>query len=145
MDVTEEAAHARLVELTAELVVAYVTHNPIPRDNLPELIGNVHAALNSVGSSPEPAVEEPQKPAVSLKQAVQPDYVVCLEDGLRFKAIKRHLRTAHGMTPEEYRKRWDLPSTHPMVAPNYAAQRSKLAKEAGLGRKTEAKPKTRRK
>ena len=121
--------------LTAEIVTAYVANNAVPADELPKLIDTVHAALvrtSQVEIEPE---AEPLKPAVPIKKSVQDDYIVCLEDGKRFKSLKRHLRTSFGMTPDEYREKWGLPSTYPMVAPAYAAARSALAKEMGLGRK----------
>lgn len=129
-------------ELTAEIVAAYVANNPVPAGTLPELIATVHQAVSGLGKPSAPAVEA-QTPAVNPKKSVHADYIVCLEDGKRFKSLKRHLMTHYGLSPEEYRVKWGLPHDYPMVAPNYAAQRSELAKKMGLGRK--AKKPVRRK
>lgn len=127
-----------LVELTADIVSAYVSNNPIPVTGLADLIASVHSSLSGLGQrSAVPA--EAQVPAVNPKKSVFPDYIVCLEDGKKFKSLKRHL-ALHGQTPDEYRARWGLKPDYPMVAPNYAAQRSELAKASGLGRKPVAKP-----
>src|SRR3954462_9504121 len=124
----------KTIELAAEIVSAFVSNNSVPVTELPALISNVHAALTNVasGSTQQPA-EEPKAPAVPIKKSVQPDYIVCLDDGKRFKSLKRHLRTTYNMTPEQYRAKWGLPASYPMVAPNYAAARSELAKSLGLG------------
>ncbi len=128
-----EAASAKeLPSLTTQIVAAYVSNNTVAVHDLPGLIRQVHAALANVGGSAEITPERPQ-PAVPVKRSVLPDYIVCLEDGKKLKMLKRHLKTAFNMTPEEYRDRWDLPPDYPMVAPNYASQRSRLAKEIGLG------------
>jgi predicted transcriptional regulator len=124
-----------LLELTADLVSAYVSNNPVPAAELPNLIAEVHAALGRVGSVPEQAPAEKQKPAVNPKRSIFDDYIVCLEDGKKFKSLKRHLMTHYGLTPEQYREKWGLEPNYPMVAPNYAAARSALAKKTGLGRK----------
>ena len=124
-----------LVELTAYVISAYVTNHKISVADLTGLIAEVHGALGRTASgaaAPEPAAE-PQKPAVPIKKSVNPDFIVCLEDGKKFKSLKRHLRTAYGLTPQEYREKWDLPADYPMVAPNYAEARSQLAKQSGLG------------
>jgi predicted transcriptional regulator len=121
-----------LPALTTQIVAAYVANNTVAVNDLPALIRQVHAALANVGGTAEVAPERPQ-PAVPIKRSVLPDYIVCLEDGKKLKMLKRHLKTAFNMTPEEYRERWDLPPDYPMVAPNYASQRSRLAKEIGLG------------
>src|SRR5215211_5789009 len=122
------------IELAADIVSAFVSNNSVPVAELPALIGNVHDALNTLASgSAQQAVEEPKAPAVSIKKSVQPDYIVCLDDGKRFQSLKRHLRTTYNLTPEQYRAKWGLPSSYPMVAPNYAATRSELAKRLGLG------------
>ena len=113
----------------AEIVSAYVSNNTVPTNQLSDLIISVHQSLMNVGEKPP----ETLNPAVPIKKSVKPDYIVCLEDGKKLKMLKRHLKTAYNMTPDEYRQRWGLPSDYPMVAPNYAAQRSKLAKEIGLG------------
>ncbi|MET0220409.1 MAG: MucR family transcriptional regulator [Tardiphaga sp.] len=121
------------IDLTATIVSAYVGNNPTPAAELPSLINQVHAALVRVSNGrPEPA-PEPAKPAVSVKKSMTAEYLVCLEDGKRFKSLKRHLRTQYAMTPEQYREKWGLPADYPMVAPNYAAARSNLAKQMGLG------------
>jgi predicted transcriptional regulator len=125
-----------LVELTAEIVSAYVTNNPVPVAELPALIESVHRAISNLKSSANEVQPEPdQKPAVNPKRSVQDDHIVCLEDGLTFKSLKRHLATHHGITPEEYRLKWKLPADYPMVAPIYAKARSEMAKSMGLGRK----------
>ena len=131
----EEAAGTNLVELAAGIVAAYVRNNSVRISELPALIVEVHRALNAthaLANEPEP---EPLNPAVNPKRSVFPDYIVCLEDGKRFKSLKRHLRTHHDLTPEQYRERWGLAHDYPMVAPNYAAARSALAKKLGLGQK----------
>lgn len=126
------------IELAADLVRAYVANNTIAAADIPALIADVHAALTRLASG---KVEEPVaelKPAVSVRKSVNPDFIVCLEDGKKFKSLKRHLRTAYDMTPDDYRTKWGLPSDYPMVAPNYAAARSELAKSMGLGQKRAA-------
>ncbi|MCO5083349.1 MAG: MucR family transcriptional regulator [Rhizobiaceae bacterium] len=124
-----------LIELTADVVAAYVSNNPVPIGELPNLIANVHIALGRVGGAPEQPAAEKLKPAVNPKRSVHDDYIVCLEDGKKFKSLKRHLMTHYNLTPEQYREKWNLDPTYPMVAPNYAAARSQLAKKMGLGRK----------
>ncbi len=121
------------IALTADIVSAYVSNNSVSASELPALINQVHSALTRVSSSHGEGPSEPLKPAVSVKKSVTPDYIVCLEDGKKFKSLKRHLRTQYTMTPEQYREKWDLPPDYPMVAPNYAAARSQLAKQMGLG------------
>lgn len=128
-----EAPAKSFIDLTATIVSAYVSNNPTPASELPALIGQIHAALLRVSSGRAEAPLEPARPAVPLKKSMTPDYLVCLEDGKRFKSLKRHLRTRYGMTPEQYRDKWGLPSDYPMVAPNYAVARSQLAKKMGLG------------
>ena len=121
------------IDLTANIVSAYLSNNPTPASEIPGLINQIHAALVRVSTGrPEPS-SEPARPAVSVKKSMTPDYLVCLEDGKRFKSLKRHLRSQYNMTPEQYREKWGLPPDYPMVAPNYARQRSRLAKEIGLG------------
>lgn len=128
-----DAAGKNFIDLTAQIVSAYVGNNPTPAADLPALIGQIHAALLRVSNGrPEPVIE-PAKPAVSLKKSVTADYLVCLEDGKRFKSLKRHLRTQYNMTPDQYREKWNLAADYPMVAPNYAVARSQLAKKMGLG------------
>ncbi len=133
---------AELLEHTTRIVAAYISHNPIAVTDVPGLIATVHETLAKLGT--EEAAGKPT-PAVPIKQSVKPEYIVCLEDGKKQKMLKRHLKTAHDMTPDDYRKRWGLPRDYPMVAPNYAAMRSKLAKKIGLGRKPEPKVKVQRK
>ena len=127
----EKEGFTEMLELTTEIVAAHVGNNPVSATELPGLIQSVYRTLMSVGSSP--TVSERPKPAVSVKRSVFPDYIICLEDGKKLKMLKRHLKTAYDMTPEEYRERWGLPADYPMVAPNYAQHRSNLAKEIGLG------------
>ncbi len=124
---------SNVTELAADIVSAYVTKNSVPVAELPALIGNVHSALSKLGSAPEQVQAELPAPAVSIKKSITPDFIVCLEDGKKFKSLKRHLRTKYDLTPEQYRTRWSLPHDYPMVAPNYAAARSELAKNMGLG------------
>jgi predicted transcriptional regulator len=121
------------IELTAQIVSAYVGNNTVPSTEIPNLISQVHAALKRVSSGPMAAATEPARPAIPVKRSINSDYIVCLEDGKKFKSLKRHLRTQYNMTPEQYREKWALPADYPMVAPNYAAARSQLAKQMGLG------------
>lgn len=121
------------IDLTATIVSAYVGNNPTPAAELSALIAQVHAALVRVSNGRPEIVTEPAKPAVSVKKSMTAEYLVCLEDGKRFKSLKRHLRTQYSMTPEQYREKWGLPADYPMVAPNYAVARSQLAKKMGLG------------
>ena len=114
-------------------VSAYLSNNPTPASEIPGLISQIHAALMRVSTGRIETPLEPAKPAVSVKKSMTPDYLVCLEDGKRFKSLKRHLRTQYNMTPEQYRDKWSLPADYPMVAPNYAVARSQLAKKMGLG------------
>lgn len=128
---------ADLIELSTDIVSAYVSHNAVSPSDLTKLIAEVHGALRALQTNEVPAVVEELKPAVSVKKSVTPDYIVCLEDGKKFKSLKRHLRTHYNLSPEEYREKWGLPADYPMVAPSYSATRSKLAKDNGLGRKGE--------
>jgi len=128
-----------LIELTADVVAAYVSNNPVQVADLPSLISDVHNALARIGATVEEVPAEKQKPAVNPKRSVHDDYIICLEDGKKFKSLKRHLMTHYSMTPEQYREKWGLDAAYPMVAPNYAAARSQLAKEMGLGRKRKAR------
>lgn len=123
----------QLVELTAEIVSAYVSKNNISATDLPSLINDVHDALNRASGRGGGSDREELKPAVAVKKSVTPDYLICLEDGKRFKSLKRHLRTHYKLSPDEYRAKWHLPPDYPMVAPNYASARSQLAKKMGLG------------
>ena len=131
--ISTETAGKNFIDLTANIVSAYLSNNPTPAAEIPGLISQIHAALVRVSSGRTEAPLEPAKPAVSIKKSISPDYIVCLEDGKRFKSLKRHLRTQYNMTPEQYRDKWGLPPDYPMVAPNYAVARSQLAKEMGLG------------
>ncbi len=129
----DNSSSSRFIELTADIVSAYVSNNSVPASDIPNLINQVHLALLRVSGGQIETRPEPLKPAISVKRSVMPDYIVCLEDGKRFKSLKRHLRTQYKMTPEQYREKWGLPADYPMVAPNYAAARSQLAKQMGLG------------
>ncbi len=131
---TETTNSSELLALTTEIVSSHVANNTVAVNDLPQLIQQVYATLAAVGKAPSPAAERPQ-PVVSIKRSVTPDYIGCLEDGRKRKMLKRHLRTAYNLTPEEYRERWGLSPDYPMVAPNYAKQRSALAKKIGLGTK----------
>jgi predicted transcriptional regulator len=122
-----------VLELTARIVSAHVTNNSVSVDMLPNLIQDVYKTLTNIGKE-QPEVEKLQ-PAVPIKKSIAPDYIVCLEDGKKLKMLRRHLKTSYGMTPEQYRERWNLPQDYPMVAPNYAQHRSSLAKKIGLGTK----------
>lgn len=130
---SDQAASNKFIELTAGIVSAYVSNNTVPAGDIPALIGQVHAALARVSAGGGEAASEALKPAVSVKKSITPEHLVCLEDGKKFKSLKRHLRTQYNMTPEQYREKWSLPGDYPMVAPNYAAARSELAKQMGLG------------
>ena len=130
---TDTIDKADFVSWAADIVSAFVQNNAVPASDLPGLIHSVHAALSNLGSAAGPATAvETAKPAVSIKKSVTPDYIICLEDGKKFKSLKRHLKGL-GMSPEQYREKWNLPLDYPMVAPNYAATRSELAKSIGLG------------
>lgn len=130
---SETMAGTNFIELTAGIVSAYVSNNSVAAGEIPNLINQVHGALMRVSSGQPEAPAEPLRPAVPVKRSVHPDYIVCLEDGKKFKSLKRHLRTQYDITPEQYREKWSLPPDYPMVAPNYAAARSQLAKQMGLG------------
>jgi predicted transcriptional regulator len=130
----DQAREADLVELTTSIVSAYVSHNTISPGQLPELIQAVSGSLRGLSRPAEPE-PEPQTPAVPIRRSVQPDAITCLECGKTFKSIRRHLRNAHGLEPNEYRQKWGLKADYPMVTPNYAEQRSAMAKAIGLGRK----------
>jgi len=131
----ENLEKTELVELAAEIVSAYVSNNTVVASELPNVIGSVFDALNQAASNSVQPVREELKPAVPVKKSVTPDYIICLEDGKKFKSLKRHLRTHYDLSPEEYREKWGLPHDYPMVAPNYAAARSALAKRMGLGQR----------
>ena len=130
---SEEGATDSYIELTADIVSAYVSNNAVSAGDIPSLISQVHSALLRVSGGHGEAPAEPAKPAVSVRKSITSDYIICLEDGKKFKSLKRHLRTQYNMTPEQYREKWGLPPDYPMVAPNYAAARSQLAKQMGLG------------
>ena len=130
---SDTTANGNFIELTAEIVSAYVSNNTVPAGEIPSLINQVHAALARVSGKPGDLPAEPLRPAISVKKSITPEYIVCLEDGKKFKSLKRHLRTQYNMTPEQYREKWSLGTDYPMVAPNYAAARSQLAKQMGLG------------
>jgi predicted transcriptional regulator len=128
-----DSAGKNFIDLTANIVSAYLSNNPTAASEIPGLISQIHAALVRVSTgAPQPALE-PAKPAVPVKKSMTSDYLVCLEDGKHFKSLKRHLRVQYNMTPEQYREKWGLPPDYPMVAPNYAVARSQLAKKMGLG------------
>lgn len=122
-----------LVRMAAEIAAAYVSANPVQAQDIPALIRTVHSALLEVSGVTAAAPEATPEPAVSIKKSITADYLICLEDGKKFKSLKRHLRTRYGMTPDEYRTKWGLAHDYPMVAPNYAKERSNLAKRMGLG------------
>src|SRR5215210_5799865 len=129
----DDANKTDLVELTADIISAYVSNNTVVASDLPAIIGDVHEALSKASNRMGPAEREELRPAIALKKSVTPDYIVCLEDGKKFKSLKRHLRTQYNLTPEQYREKWGLAPDYPMVAPSYAKARSDLAKEMGLG------------
>ena len=122
-----------LLEMTADIVSAYVGNNTVTAEALPALIANIHAALSGVSNGPVEVPPEPKEPAVPIRKSINADFLFCLEDGRKFKSLKRHLRTKYDMSPEDYRAKWGLPKDYPMVAPNYAKARSELAKSMGLG------------
>ncbi|HEX6861021.1 MAG TPA: MucR family transcriptional regulator [Caulobacteraceae bacterium] len=129
----EENTAAATIEMTADIVAAYLTNNPVPASELASLIQSVHQALAGVATGASAPAQAAPEPAVPVKKSITPDHLVCLEDGRKFKSLKRHLRTKFGMSPEEYRAKWGLPKDYPMVAPNYAQARSALARQMGLG------------
>ena len=129
---SEEVNHADLLSLTTEIVSSYVSNNTVDAGDLPAVIDQVYKSLSGVSADGSITADRPQ-PAVPIKRSITPDYLICLEDGKKLKMLKRHLKTAYNMTPEQYRERWGLPADYPMVAPSYAEKRSKLAKDIGLG------------
>ena len=135
---SDDLKQPNYIDLAADIVSAYVSKNSVPQADLPTLIHSVHTALSQATQGATEASKEELTPAVPIKKSITPDYLVCLDDGKKFKSLKRHLRTAYNQTPEEYRARWNLPSDYPMVAPNYAQARSALAKSMGLGQKRAA-------
>lgn len=128
--------HSEILSYTAEIVASHLSHNTVAAPEIPALIERVYKTLSGLGSEPSKianTIGERPQPAVPIRKSVQPDYIICLEDGKKLKMLKRHLKTAYNMTPEQYRERWGLPHDYPMVAPSYTKQRSKLAKDIGLG------------
>ena len=128
---------SEVIEMTADIVSAYVGNNSVNAADLPSLIQSVHRALSGISTGVEAVEPAPKEPAVPVRRSITPDYLVCLEDGRKFKSLKRHLRTHYNLSPEEYREKWGLPHDYPMVAPNYARARSDLAKKMGLGTRRE--------
>ncbi|MCC6468658.1 MAG: MucR family transcriptional regulator [Alphaproteobacteria bacterium] len=137
-----KSSQSEILRMTAEVVASYLGNNMLPSAQIPDVINTVYGALTGINTGGGDSKSEPQKPAVPLKKSIAPDYIICLEDGKKLKMLKRHLRTTYGLTPDEYRTKWGLPADYPMVAPNYAAQRSAFAKKIGLGR-TAGKPRGR--
>ncbi len=135
----ENSANPDLLGLTAEIVSAHVSNNPVAVTDLPTLIQDVYRTLTNIGQPAPTAPERPQ-PAVPIKKSITPEYLICLEDGKKLKMLKRHLKTSFNLTPDQYRERWGLPSDYPMVAPNYTKHRSSLAKRIGLGTKPRGRP-----
>ena len=123
-----------ILQLASTIVAAYVSNNPIPASDVPTMIKTIHGTLGGLVGASKGEAGTAQKPAISVKRSITPDYIICLEDGKKLKMLKRYLRSTYGMTPEAYRAKWGLPADYPMVAPNYAAQRSEFAKKIGLGR-----------
>jgi predicted transcriptional regulator len=132
-DKAEMDERAEIIEMTADIVSAYVGNNTVSTGELPSLIQAVHQALAGVSTGAEPVDTAPKEPAVPVKRSITPEFLICLEDGRKFKSLKRHLRTKYNMSPEDYRAKWGLPKDYPMVAPSYAKARSDLAKQMGLG------------
>lgn len=133
----ESSASNDLVELTAQIVSAFVSNNTVAATDLPAIINDTYAALSRATGSAPLLERDDLKPRIPIKKSVMPDYIICLEDGKKFKSLKRHLRTHYNLSPEEYREKWGLPPDYPMVAPNYARARSDLAKKMGLGTRKE--------
>ena len=134
-----------ILKMTVEIVAAYVSNNDVNSALVPDVINSIYSSLNSLNSRSSQQATETQKPAVSIRRSITPEYIVCLEDGKKLKMLKRHLRASYGMSPDDYRTKWGLPLDYPMVAPNYAEQRSNFAKKIGLGRKKGEKVVRRRK
>ena len=131
----QKAERGDILRMTAEVVAAYVGNNSLPATQLPDVINTVYGTLHRVNGVAPPVNGHSQKAAIPVRRSITPDYIVCLEDGKKLKMLKRHLRTSYGLSPEEYRSKWGLPADYPMVAPNYAAARSDLARKMGLGQK----------
>jgi predicted transcriptional regulator len=130
---------SELLKLVSEIVASYVSNNPVPVSELPAMIRSVHATLGGLSGSRAIDAVTSQKPAVTIKKSITPEYLICLEDGKKLKMLKRYLRSRYGLSPDQYRTKWGLPADYPMVASNYAAQRSEFAKKIGLGRTAPAK------
>ncbi len=124
-----------VIAIAADLVSAYVSNNPLPAAELPAFIGTIYASIKAISIGVPDVRPDELKAAVAVRKSVTPDFIICLEDGKRFKSLKRHLQTSYGLTPDQYRKKWNLPANYPMVAQNYSETRSKMAKSMGLGRK----------
>ena len=137
----ERVENTNIIELVVEVVASYVSNNEMDMTEIPALIQQVHRSLCNLGSGRSYLLQDRSEPVVPIEESIQPDYIVCLEDGRRLKMLKRHLRTAYNMTPDQYRERWGLSADYPMVAPNYAKRRSSLAKDIGLGTHREKKRK----
>ena len=135
----EELPEDQTLKMAVDIVTAYLSNNPLPAATIPDLIATVHGALTNIGRPSDDTPQTSRKPAVAIRKSVTPDYIVCLEDGKQLKMLKRYLRSNYGMTPAEYRAKWGLPADYPMVAPNYAKQRSEFAKQIGLGRSAKRK------
>ena len=129
----KQPSHGEILRMVADVVSHYLRKNPVTAAELPGLISSVHGALSGQNAAPAPVAEQRPEPAVPIRRSITPDYIICLEDGKKLKMLKRHLATAYGMTPDDYRQRWNLPADYPMVAPRYAEERSALAKQIGLG------------
>ena len=134
----QKAEQGDILRMTAEVVAAYVGNNSLSATQLPEVINTVYGIFNRVNGATTLANGQPQKAAIPVRRSITPDYIVCLEDGKKLKMLKRHLRTVYGLSPDEYRAKWGLPTDYPMVAPNYSKQRSAFAKKIGLGRSAAA-------
>jgi predicted transcriptional regulator len=139
------AQQGDILRMAVDIVSAYVSNNSVSAGQVPEIINTIYGSLSALNGQPVTGTAEPLKPAVSVRRSVTPEYIICLEDGKKLKMLKRHLRASYGMTPDEYRTKWGLPPDYPMVAPNYAEQRSAFAKKIGLGRKKGEKAPRRRK
>ena len=138
---SEMGMQGEYLEMAANIVSAFVSNNSVPASELASLIQSVHASIQNIAGVGAPApVVEPQEPAVSIRKSITPEFIICLEDGKKFKSLKRHLRTAYDLSPDQYRAKWGLPRDYPMVAPAYAAARSALAKQSGLGQPRSAAP-----
>lgn len=134
-EIGENLPHTDVLQMTTQVVAAYVGHNRVVETQIPEVIKSVYASLAGLNGHTELAAKARQKPAIPVKKSITADYLICLEDGKKLKMLKRHLRTAYGLSPEDYRAKWGLGSDYPMVAPNYAKQRSAFAKKIGLGKR----------